>query len=471
MPHEKITQLSWIYDLYRLGQSGALSGQAGAVQQQILEHIVQGFEGKSGTLALIDEDTLLFDEGENLTIVAGIDIPAQAIGSSISLGQGILGWVAERGEDLLLNGDLCEDARFCNLVRDKAPKPMSAMCWALKSEGKLIGVLSVNGKEEAPPYTDDDLAKGATVISLVSIVLDNVRLYFEQQRRIATISRMNEEYLLSQQQLQQAQQQLLQSDKMASVGQLAAGVAHEINNPIGFISSNLGSLEKYLKDIFELLNMYEGAEAAMPEAARAEVRSAKQRKDIAFLREDVPMLISESRDGITRVKKIVQDLKDFSHVDNSEEWQWADLHKGLDSTLNIVWNEIKYHAEVIKEYGDIPEVECLPSQLNQVFMNLLVNAAHAIHEKGIITIRTGTQGEEVSIRIADTGKGISPENLKRIFDPFFTTKPVGKGTGLGLSLSYGIMQKHHGCIEVQSEVGKGTTFTLWLPIRQMKVDV
>jgi len=467
MPHKKITQMSWVHDLYRLGQSGALGGQAEAVQQRILEHIVQGFEGKSGTLALVDEDIVLFDEGGSVTIVAGIDIPVQMIGNRITFGQGILGWVAEHGEDILLNGDLSADPRFCNVTRDKASKPVSAMCWALKSEGKLIGVLSVNGKEGAPLYTDDDLAKGATVISLVSIVLDNVRLHFEQQRRIAMVSKMNEDFMLAQQQIAQAQNQLLQSDKMASVGQLAAGVAHEINNPIGFVYSNLGSMEKYLKDIFGLLDVYEGAEAALPEAVRAEVLSAKQQKDLAFLREDVPMLMKESRDGITRVKKIVQDLKDFSHVDASDEWQWADLHKGLNSTLNIVWNEIKYHAEVKKEYGEIPEVECYPSQLNQVFMNLLVNAAHAIPDKGIITIRTGRQGEGVFIQIADTGKGIPEENLKRVFDPFFTTKPVGKGTGLGLSLSYGIMQKHNGRIEVQSEVGKGTTFTLWLPIKHL----
>ncbi|MDD5300380.1 MAG: ATP-binding protein [Gallionella sp.] len=467
MTHEKITQMCWMHDLYRLGQSGALGGQAEVVQQQILEHIVQGFEGKSGTLALVDEDIVLFDEGGSVTIVAGIDIPAQMIGNRISFGQGILGWVAEHGENLLLNGDLSSDARFCNVARDKTRKPVSAMCWALKSEGKLIGVLSVNGKEGAPPYTGEDLAKGATVISLVSIVLDNARLHFEQQRRIAMISRMNEDFMLAQQQIAQTQNQLLQSDKMASVGQLAAGVAHEINNPIGFVYSNLGSMEKYLKDIFGLLDVYEAAEAALPEAARAVVRRAKQQKDLAFLREDVPMLMKESRDGITRVKKIVQDLKEFSHVDASDKWQWADLHKGLNSTLNIVWNEIKYHAEVKKEYGEIPEVECYPSQLNQVFMNLLVNAAHAIPDKGIITIRTGRQGEEVFIQIADTGKGIPEENLKRVFDPFFTTKPVGKGTGLGLSLSYGIMQKHNGRIEVQSEVGKGTTFTLWLPIKHL----
>lgn len=270
--------------------------------------------------------------------------------------------------------------------------------------------------------------------------------------------------------LQDAQGQLMQADKMASVGQLAAGVAHEINNPIGFVYSNLGSLEQYLNEIFALLSVYEKAEASMADSMRAEVQKIKQQTDIAFLKEDVPTLMKESKDGITRVKRIVQDLKEFSHVDSSDEWKTVDLHNGLDSTLNIVNNEIKYHAEVHKEYGEISSVECLPSQINQVFMNLLVNAGHAIEGKGVITVRTGQQGEEVFVQVADSGKGISAENLKRIFDPFFTTKPVGKGTGLGLSLSYGIIKKHDGRIEVQSEVGKGTTFTVWLPVTQSDVD-
>lgn len=457
MPHKEIASLSWIYDLYRLGQSGALGGQAEVVQRQILEHIVLGFHGKSGTLALTNED------GRSLTIVAGIDIPAQAIGSEVAFGQDVLGWVAEHGEDLLLNGDLSDDPRFCKRVRDETPKPVSAMCWALKSEGKVIGVLSVNHGEGSPVYTGEDLARGTVMIGLISIVIENARMHIAQRQRIVALSSMNEEIRLANQQVEQVQNQLLQSEKLASIGQLAAGVAHEINNPIGFVYSNLGSLEQYLKDIFELFDVYESAEAAMPEPDRARILAAKQQKDLAFLREDVQMLMHESRDGITRVKKIIQDLKEFSHVDVSDEWQWVDLHRGIDSTLNIVWNEIKYHAEVKKEYGEIPEVECLPSQLNQVFMNLLVNASHAIPEKGVITIRTGQQGEEVFVQFADTGKGITPENLKRIFDPFFTTKPVGKGTGLGLSLSYGIMQKHHGRIEVASEVGKGSVFTVWLP--------
>jgi signal transduction histidine kinase len=275
------------------------------------------------------------------------------------------------------------------------------------------------------------------------------------------------ELIVTNEKLEDAQNHLLQADKMASIGQLAAGVAHEINNPIGYVYSNLGTLEKYIQDTFAMLDLYEQAEAAIPDQeVLATLDLARKKLDIAFLKEDLKALMSESKDGITRVKKIVQNLKDFSHVDIADEWHLTDLHKGLDSTLNIVNNEIKYKAEVIKEYGELPEVECLSSQINQVFMNLLVNAAHAIEERGTITIRTGRQKDEVWVEIADTGKGIEVENLKKIFDPFFTTKPIGKGTGLGLSLSYGILQKHHGRIEVQSEVGRGTTFRLWLPVRQ-----
>ena len=267
--------------------------------------------------------------------------------------------------------------------------------------------------------------------------------------------------------LSDAQSKLIQSEKLASIGQLAAGVAHEINNPIGFIFSNFGTLEQYLEDLFQMLDAYEQAEASVSDgAALARIRSLKADLDIDYLKEDIPNLMRESRDGIQRVRKIVQDLKDFSRVDARQEWESVDLHAGIDSTLNIVNNEIKYKAEVVKHYGALPEVQCLPSELNQVFMNLLVNAAHAITaERGTITISTGVDGPNVWVEVADTGAGIAQENLKRIFDPFFTTKPVGKGTGLGLSLSYGIVQKHSGRMEVHSELGVGTRFRVTLPIK------
>lgn len=265
--------------------------------------------------------------------------------------------------------------------------------------------------------------------------------------------------------LHETQQQLVQSEKLASIGQLAAGVAHEINNPIGYVSSNIRSLQDYITRLFQVLDVYQATEAALPDAARARIDKIKHEADFDYLRDDIHELIRESAEGTERVRKIVQDLRDFSRSDTAQQWQAADLHMGLDSTLNIASNEIKYRADVVREYGAIPLVECLPSQLNQVFMNLVVNAAQAIEGSGEITVTTGRVGDDsVQVSIADTGKGISPEGLRRLFEPFYTTKPVGEGTGLGLTLSREIVQRHRGQIEVNSELGKGTVFTLTLPI-------
>ncbi|WP_265949739.1 PAS domain S-box protein [Dechloromonas sp. A34] len=279
------------------------------------------------------------------------------------------------------------------------------------------------------------------------------------------------ENLVKQQQLNKrleaANNQLLQSEKMASIGQLAAGIAHELNNPIGFVHSNLGTLDGYLHDLMAIIDAYDKL-TAVTDSSFPQLRAVDQIKaerDFDFIQKDIFNLVAESKDGLGRVRKIVQDLKSFSRV-GEQEWQEADLHQGLDSTLNIVWNELKYKCTVAKEYGEIPPVYCLISQLNQVFMNLLVNAGHAIETQGSITIRTRRHGDDsVVIEIVDTGKGIAPENRNRIFEPFFTTKPVGKGTGLGLSLSYSIIERHHGRIEVDSEVGRGSTFRIVLPIR------
>ncbi len=268
--------------------------------------------------------------------------------------------------------------------------------------------------------------------------------------------------------LAQAQNQLVQSEKMASIGMLAAGVAHEINNPIGFIKSNTQTLGKYVDELLQVVRAYEQVEAQLPQHAAlfAELHRIKEQIEFEYKKRDILALLSESNQGLERVTKIVHDLKDFSHMESQEMWFTDDIHKGIESTLNVIWNELKYTCEVKKEYGVLPPVECVLSQLNQVFMNLLVNASQAIETRGTITIRTGTVEDQVWIEISDTGKGIPAENLKSIFDPFFTTKPVGKGTGLGLSVSYNIIQKHHGRIEVESEVGKGSTFRVWLPISQ-----
>jgi len=274
----------------------------------------------------------------------------------------------------------------------------------------------------------------------------NQQLASEQAELTALLSKIEE-----------AQQQLLQSEKMAAIGQLAAGVAHEINNPVGFVNSNLGTLKTYVGRLLDVIAAYEGGDAAVIAATR---KSA----DLEFLREDVPSLLAESQEGLSRVTKIVQDLKDFSHVDHAGH-EPADLNAAMESTLNVVWNELKYKAEVIRELGDIPPVDCVPAQINQVFMNLLVNAAQAIPQQGTITVRSGRENSHVWFEVEDSGQGMSDEVRRRIFEPFFTTKPVGKGTGLGLSISYDIIvKKHGGRLDVSSTPGKGTCFRLWLPV-------
>jgi signal transduction histidine kinase len=264
-----------------------------------------------------------------------------------------------------------------------------------------------------------------------------------------------------------AQEQLLQSEKMASIGQLAAGVAHEINNPIGYVHSNIGTLREYMGSLFAMLETYSSALAAPdPLIYREDVRSQREKLDIDFILGDLPQLLDESREGIERVTRIVQDLKEFSHVGRNETMRPSDLVKGLESTLNIVWNDLKYKVKLEKIYGPMPLVECLPSEINQVFMNLLINAGQAIAERGTITLACGTENGEAWVSVADSGCGIPEDALGRIFDPFFTTKPIGRGTGLGLAICYRIVEKHHGRIEVQSAVGQGTTFRVVLPISQ-----
>jgi len=265
--------------------------------------------------------------------------------------------------------------------------------------------------------------------------------------------------------LQEAQNQLLQAEKMASIGQLAAGIAHEINNPLGFVNSNMGTLQKYVGNLFGVVRdvgaVLEASGAPAP--VRAAVDQVTAAADLEFLEQDTTDLVRESMDGLKRVRDIVQSLKDFSHVGETE-WQVADLHQGLDSTLNIVANELKFKATVDKQYGQIPPVLCLAPQINQVFMNLLVNAGQAIDKQGTITLRTGVDAGFVWVAVSDTGCGIPPDILTRIFDPFFTTKAVGSGTGLGLSLSYGIVNQHGGRIDVDSAPGRGSTFTVRLPL-------
>ena len=272
---------------------------------------------------------------------------------------------------------------------------------------------------------------------------------------------------------QKSQLQLMRAEKMASIGQLAAGVAHEINNPIAFVHSNMNTLSKYSVALFKLVERIQHivADGGLNSPARQALQDALEEANFDYLRVDIPDLGKGSIDGLNRVREIVDALQNFSR-EAEMAWQFADLHAGIESTLKIVASTIGKKAVVVRKYGDLPPVKCLASQINQVLMNLLVNAAQSIEHDGVITIETRcivrheSSGEVrwATIAITDTGSGIEAHDIPHLFDPFFTSKPVGLGTGLGLSVSYNIIDKHSGRIEVDSRPGVGSTFTVYLPL-------
>jgi two-component system, NtrC family, sensor kinase len=433
---------------------------------------------------------------------SGAALPTIMIVDDTPANVGVLGWyfeengfrvvVAQDGEealeraqfvqpdlillDVMMPGiDGFETCRRLKMMPEIKEIPVIFMT-ALSDTNEKISGFKAGGVDYVtkPCQIEEVLARVNTHLSLRSMQRkledQNRRLRAESEERQRVQQSLNNSYAElkeTHETLETLHQQLLQSEKMASIGQLAAGVAHEINNPIAFVNSNLGTLKEYVGNLWQLIDTYAQVSEALQDRPDLlePVRSMRESLDVDFVRKDLQSLMAESLDGVSRVRRIVQDLKDFSRVGEVER-QAFDLHAGIDSTLNIVSHELKQRAEVIKEYGAIPMIEGVPAQLNQVFMNLLVNAAQAMDHYGVITIRTGCEGNWVRAEIADDGPGIKPEHLPRIFEPFFTTKPVGKGTGLGLSLSYGIVSQHGGRIEVDSTVGKGARFRVWLPIEK-----
>ena len=266
--------------------------------------------------------------------------------------------------------------------------------------------------------------------------------------------------------LKSAQEQLVQTEKMASLGQLVAGIAHEIKNPLNFIYGNTGFLEDYTQKIQGLLEACEKLPSISAED-RAAIERMKEEVHYAFIKQDLKILIDNFRDGSSRINAIVSDLRAFSRMDRDTVSE-VDLHASLEMSLNLLRNQYKDRIEIHKDYGQIPQIKGYPGKLNQVFMNLLSNAFYAVKDRGSVWIKTRSVSDAVEIEITDSGAGIPQKDIKRIFEPFFTTKPVGQGTGLGLSISYGIIEQHRGKIQVASSPEKGTVFTIQLPIDMEK---
>lgn len=313
------------------------------------------------------------------------------------------------------------------------------------------------------PFADPEMGVLYAVLFYDAQDADGFCRSFECAAQQLQAARSKHECVL--QKLERADAWLLRSDKLAGIGQLAAGIAHEINNPAGYVFSNLKTLAGYVHDLLLVVDAIDTA------ANVEELKQLKHRLEYGYIRDDIQALIAESEEGIDRIKKIISALKDFSYV-QEEGFQKVDLHHGIESTLNIAINEIKYKADVVKAYGEIPMVECNASQINQVILNLLTNSAQAMGSFGNITIRTGHEDVWVWLEVEDSGCGMEQSVIERMFEPFFTTKPMGQGTGLGLSLSSSIIEKHSGRLDVHSTPGAGSRVRVWLPIEQRhSVDV
>jgi len=383
---------------------------------------------------------------------AGIYTHVDGPHSRVPVGKFNIGLIAQEKKPYLTNA-VIGDPLISDPEWAKREGMIAFAGYPLVVADEVVGVMAMFSKK----YLNESTLKALATIA------DEIALGIERKKAEKSLT---EAYVA----LKAAQSQILQQEKMSSIGQLAAGIAHEINNPIGYIMSNLGTLMKYNVRIVEYLRAQERAldglldgQVSDSAAVRAKLDELKGALKMDYILHDMEGLIGESIDGAERVKKIVQDLKSFSHVDEAELKQ-ADINKGVESTINIVWNELKYKTALKKEYGDIPLTRCNLGQLNQVFLNLLMNAVQAIEKEGEITVKTRADGGFIHVVVSDTGCGIDPDKFSRIFEPFFTTKPVGKGTGLGLSIAYDIVKKHNGEIVVESEAGKGTTFIVKLPV-------
>lgn len=332
-------------------------------------------------------------------------------------------------------------------------------------------VIMISGVDR-PQRVRDALRVGAFDYLIKPCEMDELTLAVEralERRHLQRTARIYKAHLELQNielgnrkaELERLQAQLVHSEKMASLGQLAAGIAHELNNPAGFIYGNMDMLRDYLSEIEKILDAYD--RVMLPADAALLVNSLKTKVNYEKLKGDLNSIVSDCLEGAERIRDVVQNLRLFSRLDEAEIKQ-VNVHEGIDSTIRLL---SRYYSggmiKILREYGELPSISCYAGQLNQVWMNLLVNAAQAVGEEGEVTIATRLDGDWVVVMISDTGAGIPEDQLHKLFEPFFTTKPVGEGTGLGLSISYGIIERHGGTIVVKSKVGTGTTFTVRIP--------
>jgi signal transduction histidine kinase len=438
--------------------------------EKMMEIVIENAGAERGYLLQYDGDKLLVQAKGSLK--SGIRVlQSKQLASINKLSMSIVKHVIENGEPLIVN-DAALDGRFLEDPYLQREKPKSILCHPVFVKAKLSSIIYLENNSELTAFTPEKLRILNLLSTQITISLENALLYQSLEEKVVSRTRevVSQKELIEHAytELRAAQSQMVHSEKMASLGQLTAGIAHEINNPINFISIGIKGLEKNFKSFMRVIDKYENITASDNIAEKMrEIEALK--KDIRYdeVKGFIIGLMDDIKLGADRTSEIIQGLRSFSRL-NEAEYKAADIHEGLDATLVLLRTKTKNWIDIVKDYDPyLPVINCNPGQLNQVFMNILTNAIEAIEMKQVrteneIRIKTENHEHKITIRIRDTGVGIPKEIIEKIFDPFFTTKEVGKGTGLGLSISFGIIKKHNGQIEVISDTN-GTEFIISIP--------
>ncbi|HOX47359.1 MAG TPA: ATP-binding protein [Myxococcota bacterium] len=416
-------------------QHGLASGVPVAdLLDYLLQLMLRHLQADTGSLMLVEPD------GEHLELVASHGLEERgAAGQRVRIGERVSGWVAEHDRPQLILGESSDDPRLAGQRRTQTPAV--GLCFPMRGSQGVLGVVCLGRRDEARTFQPEEVELGLLLAGEVGRTLE---------RRRAAERQMELERMA------------LRCDKLVTLGEMAAGVAHEINNPLSFIAANLNSLRDFAGELLPVLKLLAGEDAT-----RARGLERLGELDLEFMLEDLPRCVKETQEGLARVLRIVQDLKSLSREDR-ETKELTSVNQVVEGALSIVWNQIKHKARLEKELGKVPSIPCFPSQLGQALLNLLSNAAQAVEAGGRIQVRTGVRDDAIFIEVEDNGCGMPPEVQRRMFEPFFTTKPRGVGTGLGMAVVRRTMERHDGRVEMRSAPGEGTLFRLWLPLPRVE---
>jgi signal transduction histidine kinase len=449
--------------------------------KKLMQIVISNAGAQRGQFLLKTEEGL-FIEGEAVAGDEQVNVLQHVpFSESPDVAQVIINYVLRTNKTVVLD-DAADRGNFKTDEYIRSKKLRSVFCLPLIFQNKLTGILYLENNLAAGTFTEHRMQVMNILAAQIVISVENARLYSsleeynrnleaKVEKRTMEISRKNQELRIQKEELRttlehlkQSQFQLIQAEKMASLGQLVAGIAHEINNPVNFINAGVESLNINLAEIRQVLDIYHEITSRNVDSKLKEIENIKEKIEYKETLAEIEKLISSIKNGTKRTTEIIKGLRTFSRMDE-DIIRTADVHEGLDSTLILLQNRFRNRIEIIKNYSDLPQIECYPGQLNQVFMNILSNAIDSIDGNGKIIIETSREEGMIRISIKDSGRGI-PENVKeKIFEPFYTTKEVGKGTGLGLSISHGIIEKHNGRITFVSEAGKGSEFIVTLPVK------